>query len=112
MWRATARSQGGITINGLPILNQHEGPSGWPQVGALNLYYRDCVIGGPGAFHIVARNFKDFSRAILRKLILEIADAQPATEPPRDQARSRRSHGLAGHPHLIRAAGKRRAPPC
>jgi hypothetical protein len=102
----------GITINGLPILNQREGPSGRPQVAALDLYYRDCVIGGPGAFHIVARDFRDFSRAVLRKLILEIADARPATAPSRNQTRSRRWPGRRGNPHLIRVAGGRKAPPC
>ncbi len=102
----------GITINGLPILNQREGPSGRPQVKALDLYYRDCVIGGPGAFHIVAQNFKDFARAVLRKLILEIADARPDTDPSRGQVRPRRWHGLPGNPNLIRVAGDRKAPPC
>ncbi len=43
----------------------------------LDLYYRDCVIGGPGAFQIVAADFKDFARAVRRKLILEIAGRTP-----------------------------------
>lgn len=84
----------GITINGLPILNDRESPFGNRQVENLDLYYRDCVIGGPGAFHIVAKDFKDFARAVLRKLILEIADAQPR------------------RPLLIRVSAKRKAPPC
>ena len=102
----------GITINGLPILNRRESPGGYRQIEALDLYYRDCVIGGPGAFHIVAKSFKDFSRAVLRKLILEIADARPATAPSRDRARSGRWRGLTGNPNLIRVAGGRKAPPC
>lgn len=102
----------GITINGLPILNQREGPFGQPQIAGLDLYYRDCVIGGPGAFHIAAKNFKDFSRAVLRKLILEIADARPGDTPSRDQARAEPWHGQGGNPLLIRAAGKPMAPPC
>jgi hypothetical protein len=44
----------------------------------LDNYYRGCVIGGPGAFLVVARDFKDFARAIRKKLILEIAGLQPA----------------------------------
>lgn len=67
----------GFTINGLPIVNRRETASGWQQVENLDLYYRDCVIGGPRAFHIVANDFKDFGRAIIRKLILEIADLTP-----------------------------------
>lgn len=71
----------GITINGLPIVNDRLSPSGRKQESRLDLYYRDCVIGGPGAFYVVARDFKDFPRAVLRKLMLEIADIAPA--PPR-----------------------------
>jgi len=44
----------------------------------LDNYCRGCVIGGPGAFLVVARDFKDFARAIRKKLILEIAGLQPA----------------------------------
>ena len=55
----------GITINGLPIL------SNWP---GLDIYFLDNVIGGPGAFSIPARGFRDFNSAILTKLIREIAD--------------------------------------
>lgn len=39
------------------------------------------MIGGPGAFLVVARDFKDFARAIRRKLILEIAGLTPPPEP-------------------------------
>jgi len=38
------------------------------------------VIGGPGAFVMVAENFSSFGQAILNKLIAEIATG------PRDQA--------------------------
>ena len=62
--RDTAIAQG-ITINGLPILSLE------PE---LDIYYRDHVIGGPRAFLIVAQGFESFADAILRKLILEIAD--------------------------------------
>ncbi len=68
----------GITINGLPIVNDRTTLSGWPQVENLDLFYRDCVIGGPGAFHIVAKDFADFPRAVMRKLMLEIAGLRPA----------------------------------
>ena len=43
----------------------------------LDLHYRGCVIGGPGAFYIVANSFKDYARAVRRKLVLEIAGAVP-----------------------------------
>jgi hypothetical protein len=54
----------GIVINGLPILAIEPG---------LDFYYRQSVIGGPGAFVIAAENYETFGEAIRRKLILEIA---------------------------------------
>lgn len=95
----------GITINGLPILNGRRSPGGWRQIDSLDLYYRDCVIGGPGAFHIVANDFRDFARAVLRKLILEIAGLTPPDAAPSPRTDRR-------HPYLVRVAAPRVAPPC
>ena len=67
----------GITVNGLPILNDTGGMYSWYNIPDLDLYYRDCVIGGPGAFMVVAEDFGDFARAVRRKLILEIAGRTP-----------------------------------
>ena len=53
-----------IVINGLPIL-------AWEP--DLDYYYKQNVIGGPGAFMIVARDFDTFADAILKKMITEIA---------------------------------------
>lgn len=64
----------GVTINGLPILSDPNN-SLYPTTPDLDLYFRDCVIGGPGAFYVVANGFADFARAVRRKLILEIASA-------------------------------------
>jgi hypothetical protein len=58
----------GIVINGLPIL---------AIAPTLDDYYRQSVIGGPGAFVIVAKNYETFGEAIRRKLILEIARRVP-----------------------------------
>jgi hypothetical protein len=65
----------GITINGLPIINSNGGPQ--QTVLDLDDYFRGCVIGGPGAFIVVAEGFDTFAEAITRKLILEIADVGP-----------------------------------
>ena len=71
----------GVTINGLVIL------SDWPMAwnpehtnppGGLANYYRNNVIGGPGAFVIVAEDFNSFGQAIVKKLIAEIAELPPA----------------------------------
>ena len=56
----------GITINGLTILTEEP----W-----LEDYYRDNVIGGPGAFILAARDFHSFAEAMLRKLVQEVAGA-------------------------------------
>src|SRR5690606_34007752 len=56
----------GLTINGLPIIAEE------PQVAAA---YRDRVIGGPGAFLVIAEGIDSFADAIIKKLGLEIAAA-------------------------------------
>lgn len=53
-----------ITINGLPILAIEPN---------LDDYYRNHVIGGPGAFLIAAQTFEMFGEAVRRKLVQEIA---------------------------------------
>jgi Protein of unknown function (DUF1194) len=53
-----------VVINGLPIL-------AWEP--DLDYYYKENVIGGPGAFMVVAKDFNTFADAILKKMILEIA---------------------------------------
>ena len=63
----------GITINGLPIVNDRP-TFGFPADPNLDIYYETDVIGGPGAFMVVARSFEAFAEAILTKLIREIAD--------------------------------------
>jgi hypothetical protein len=71
----------GITINGLVILTDQPSPLDPEHThppGGLAHYYRDKVIGGPGAFVVVAQNFEAFGRAILHKLIAEIATTPAA----------------------------------
>jgi hypothetical protein len=89
-WAAQRR----ITVNGLPIMNGRPSLSGRPPMPDLDLYYINCVIGGPGAFIVVANDFDDFARAVRRKLVLEIAGIMTAPRP-----------------RIIRVA-LRKAPPC
>jgi hypothetical protein len=66
----------GIVINGLVILSDRPVPWNAEHTnppGGLEKYYQDNVIGGPGAFVLVAENFNSFGRAIIKKLIAEIA---------------------------------------
>jgi hypothetical protein len=66
----------GVVINGLVILSDRPVPWNAEHTnppGGLGKYYQDNVIGGPGAFVLVAENFQSFGRAIVKKLIAEIA---------------------------------------
>lgn len=56
----------GVTVNGLPVLDA---------VRDLDAYYAGNVIGGARAFMVVAQDIENFERALLRKLVLEIAAA-------------------------------------
>lgn len=53
----------GVTINGLAI---ETGTTG------ITDYYRNNVIGGPGAFVVTADDYRDYPRAIRRKLLTEV----------------------------------------
>ena len=58
-------ARAGVGVNGLPILSIEPD---------LDTYYRDFVIGGPGAFMVPAASYDTFADAILKKLITEIAE--------------------------------------
>jgi hypothetical protein len=64
----------GVTINGLPIMLK-EAIDQMFSIRDLDVYYEDCVIGGPGAFLITISSPEKFAEAIRRKLVLEIAGA-------------------------------------
>jgi hypothetical protein len=66
----------GITINGLPILLKRPNSSTM-DIDRLDIYFEDCVIGGPGAFVIPIRDRNQFKEAIRTKLVLEIAGRTP-----------------------------------
>ena len=66
----------GITINGLPLMLKEQSGS-MLDIGELDVYYEDCVIGGPGAFVIPVRGTHQFADAIKTKLVLEIAGIKP-----------------------------------
>ena len=74
----------GIVLNGLAILDPDPAAVPRPQSGQrppLDEYYRDSVIGGPGAFLVVAESFEAFAPAVRRKLAREIAQAPPPAAP-------------------------------
>jgi len=73
-----------ITIIGLPIMLKKPGSLDDPD---LDLCFRDCVIGGPGAFMVPARERSQLQPAIKAKILLEVSA---------DEAKRR--HRSAGFP--------------
>ena len=74
----------GVTINGLAIINEHPVSYTFAHVqppGGLPEWYRQNVIGGPGAFVLEVREFNQFGEAMTRKLINEIALLPPTGAP-------------------------------
>lgn len=68
----------GITINGLPLMTS-SGYSSTYDVDELDVYYTECVVGGPGAFTIPVNDWSQFAEAVRRKLVIELAGL--ANEP-------------------------------
>jgi hypothetical protein len=79
----------GITINGLPIMLKR--PNSFTMdLEHLDIYFEDCVIGGPGAFVIPIRRRDQFKEATRTKLVLEIASRLPERRVVPVQARTPR----------------------
>ena len=79
----------GITINGLPIMLKR--PNSFTMdLDNLDVYFEDCVIGGPGAFVIPIRQRDQFKEATRTKLVMEIAGRTPAARVVPVQARTPR----------------------
>ena len=65
----------GVTINGLAIVNDKPNPGyafHTQPPGGLPEWYRQNVIGGPGAFLRVVEDFRSFADAMTNKLVSEI----------------------------------------
>jgi hypothetical protein len=71
-----AALQKGITINGLPIMVKEPSYSTM-DIDDLDLYYEECVIGGPGSFVVSIKDREKFKEAIRTKFILEVAGRAP-----------------------------------
>ena len=69
----------GAVVNGLAIFNRRAAAEGGYLAlhtnppGGLAKYYRDNVVGGPGAFVLPIDDFGNFGDAMIRKLTAEIA---------------------------------------
>jgi len=70
----------GVTINGLAIVNDKPNPGyafHTQPPGGLPEWYRQNVIGGPGAFLRVVEDFRSFADAMTNKLVSEIVALLP-----------------------------------
>jgi len=61
----------GYDLRALPRKIYREGPT-------LDHWYRENVVGGPGAFLLAAKGYGDFVRALRQKLVIEIRGIAPA----------------------------------
>jgi uncharacterized protein DUF1194 len=80
----------GVTINGLVILSERPlpwNPEHTNPPGGLPKYFENNVIGGPGAFVIVAEDFKSFGHALISKMIAEISSLPPPRQAAMRPAR-------------------------
>jgi hypothetical protein len=66
----------GFVINGLPIMLKPPVSSGM-DIDGLDVYFEDCVTGGPGSFVIPIKERSKFKEATRTKLIQEIAALPP-----------------------------------
>jgi len=84
----------GISINGLPVMLKQ---ASYFDIDDLDIYYRDCVVTGIGAFVIPIRERHQFVDATRTKLLREIAEL-PAGEArvQKAQATNQNANCLSG----------------
>lgn len=68
----------GVVISGLPVV-PNPGGRGGMNAPELESYFRDCVIGGSGAFFTPVATRETFADTIKRKLVREVAQHEPVT---------------------------------
>jgi hypothetical protein len=73
----------GIAINGLPVMLKQ---AGYFDIENLDIYYKDCVVTGIGAFVIPIREKHQFVEATRTKLVREIAEAPAEATVQKAQA--------------------------
>ncbi len=85
----------GLIVNGLPIMLREPSYTFY-SIPDLDLYYADCVIGGPGSFVLPVDDASQLADAIRQKLVLEIAGPPPRLTPAAEQRREPRIDCLIG----------------
>lgn len=92
----TARDEAGakgIAINGLPVMLKQ---ASYFDIDNLDVYYKDCVVTGLGAFVIPIRERHQFADATRTKLVREIAEVPPEATVSKAQNAGSTSSCLAG----------------
>ena len=84
----------GIVINGLPVMLKRPG---YLDIPDLDIYYRDCVIGGPGPFMEPAAPREHFQQALTTTITRRVANLAP----PEPLIRLAQSGGERGYDCLI-----------
>ena len=85
----------GVIINGLPIMVKEPSYSTM-DIDDLDLYYEECVIGGPGSFVVTIKERDKFKEAIRTKLLLEVAGRMPERPVVPTAAREPRVNCMVG----------------
>jgi hypothetical protein len=91
----------GLIVNGLPIMLREPGYTPW-SIPELDIYYADCVTGGPGSFVLPVDDPAQLADAIRQKLVLEIAGTPPTLMPATASAHTPRIDCLIGEKLLQR----------
>ena len=69
---------------------------GYLDIPELDVYYKDCVIGGQGAFMVPVRERDQFQQAIKTKIMLEIAGSRATgilLDPAQPEHAAHQLHG-------------------
>ena len=93
----------GITINGLAITLKPPRSDSSFEIDNLDDYYRDCVVGGLGAFTLPVHDVDQFEVAIRRKLVTEIAAQPPPVILVADRSQEARTDCTSSEGGTVRA---------
>jgi len=90
----------GITINGLVLLSD-DGTISAFEIPDLDVYYSNCVIGGPGAFSVLVDSWEEFADAVRAKLLREIAGIDSNQRPTESRLLHHAAARATGYDCLI-----------
>ena len=101
----------GVIINGLPIMVKEPPPGATDVIEDLDLYYEDCVIGGPGAFVMTIKDRDKFKEAIRTMLVRAVAGLAPERPNIPSTGKEKRVSCLIGEELFQRIWGTSSGPP-